>query len=217
MALEMTPDLAKALPAPNKTSVPAWSEVSKSPMHVTENIAPRPVQLTTRELFETYAGFVMRTVRRLGARPSDTEDVTQEVFMTVHRRIADLHPDVHPRSWLFGIARRVVANYLRKAHRLREQPSNDLSPVARADDDPAKELQLTRERALLERALGRLDTDKREVFVLFELEGLGMQEVADMVGCPLNTAYSRLYAARTLVYRHVLAAAAIKPQVRSVR
>lgn len=196
MAHEMAPDLAiaKALPADSVSALSPDESVTDT---------ARPAELNTRELFETYAGFVMRTVRRLGVRASDTEDVTQEVFMTVHRRIADLHVDVHPRSWLFGISRRVVANYLRKAHRLREQSSNDMAPVAK--DDPAEELQLTRERALLERALGRLDADKREVFVLFELEGLAMQEVADMLGCPLNTAYSRLYAARNLVYRHVLA------------
>lgn len=188
MANSMTPDSAKPLTWPLMSAVSAETGPADPPH-------------TTRQLFEAYAGFVLRTVRRLGVSASDTEDVTQEVFLIVHRRIADLQAEVNPRSWLFGIARRVVANYLRKSRRLRESSCVEVAPVA--NGDPAQELQLTRERALLERALNKLDADKRAVFVLIELEGLSMQEVATMVGCPVHTAYSRLYAARAIVERHV--------------
>jgi RNA polymerase sigma-70 factor (ECF subfamily) len=159
---------------------------------------------TTRELFEAHAGFVLRVVRRLGAHPSDAEDVTQEVFVIVHRRLSDLRDDVPVRSWLFGIARRVVANHLRKTQRRREH--GDAVGIASTLEGPAEQLQLARDRARLEHALARLDDDKRAVFVLFELEGCDMREVAEMLGCPLNTAYSRLYAARELVRRYVLGA-----------
>jgi RNA polymerase sigma-70 factor (ECF subfamily) len=188
MARAMTLDSAKPL------TWPLVSVVSAEPV---QSHTPH----TTRQLFEAYAGFVLRTVRRLGVSASDTEDVAQEVFMIVHRRIADLQAEVNPRSWLFGIARRVVANYLRKTRRLREDTTSDIAPVAVGD--PAQALQLTREREVLERAMNRLDDDKRAVFVLIELEGLTMQEVATMVGCPVHTAYSRLYAARAIVERHV--------------
>jgi RNA polymerase sigma-70 factor (ECF subfamily) len=162
---------------------------------------------TTRELFEAHGAFVLRLVRHLGVLPSDVEDVAQEVFVIAHRRLDTLQREGSARSWLFGIARRVAANYLRKVKRSGEQALVD----AHAADggDPAAELQLARDRALLTRALGRLDEDKRAVFVLFELEGLAMHEVAEMVGCPINTAYSRLYAARLIVQRHVLGTRAV--------
>jgi RNA polymerase sigma-70 factor (ECF subfamily) len=54
-------------------------------------------------------------------------------------------------------------------------------------------------RLMLETILNLLDEDKRAVFVLYEIEGLAMREVAEVVGCPLQTAYSRLQAARKLV------------------
>jgi RNA polymerase sigma-70 factor, ECF subfamily len=190
MASPVTPDSTKAL-RPALVSV----------LHAEPERAS--ARCTTRQLFEAHGGFVLRLVRRLGVRASDVEDVTQEVFMIAHRRIADLHGEEQARSWLFGIARRVVANHLRKSNRRREQPVTDM-PVE-ASFDPAETLQLNRDRALLERALSRLDPDKRAVFVLFELEGLAMHEIAELVGCPLNTAYSRLYAGRALVQRHVLA------------
>jgi RNA polymerase sigma-70 factor (ECF subfamily) len=163
------------------------------------------VVASTREIFESYAGFVVRIVRRLGVRPSDVEDIAQEVFVIVHRRRADLQPDVAVRSWLFGITRRVVSNYHRQARHRHEETSAGLDSVP-VHNDPAQTIEGSQDRALLDRALAKLDADKRAVFVLFELECLDMREVAQMVGCPVNTAYSRLYAARTLVKSHVLRA-----------
>jgi RNA polymerase sigma-70 factor (ECF subfamily) len=185
MAGSMTPQATKSLL--HASLVAALSE-TESP--------------TTRQLFETHAAFVLRLVQRLGVRASDAEDVTQEIFMIVHRRIRDLKGNTAARSWLFGITRRVVANHLRKAKRRSEQL--DSSSPAVTLDDPGVHLQIARDRARFERALSRLDLDKRTVFVLFELEGLEMREVAQMVGCPVHTAYSRLYAARELVQRYIL-------------
>jgi RNA polymerase sigma-70 factor (ECF subfamily) len=161
--------------------------------------------VSTREIFETHARFVIRIVRRLGVRASDVEDLAQEVFVIVHRRREDLQSGAAVRSWLFGITRRVVSNYHRLARHRHEEPSDGLDALP-AESDPSRDLDGSRERRLLDRALEKLDADKRDVFVLFELEGIDMREVAQMVGCPLNTAYSRLYAARALVKQHVLRA-----------
>jgi RNA polymerase sigma-70 factor (ECF subfamily) len=164
--------------------------------------AERSAAAGTRHLFEAHGAFVLRLVQRLGVGPSDAEDVTQEVFMIVHRRLDDLNDAAEARSWLYGIARRVVANHLRKVQRRSERLMSD-GPVCQ-DRDAADQVDSARGRARLQQALQRLDLDKRTVFVLFELEGLEMQQVAQVVGCPLNTAYSRLYAARVLVERYVL-------------
>ncbi|MET0388724.1 MAG: RNA polymerase sigma factor [Polyangiales bacterium] len=164
---------------------------------------------TTSKLFEAHGALVLRLVRYLGVHDSQAEDVAQEVFVVAHRRLDTLQRNESARSWLFGIARRVAANHVRKTKRSRE---HTLAHWDVADSgDPAAELQLARDRALLTRALERLDDDKRVVFVLFELEGLTMQEIAEMVGCPLATAYSRLSAARQIVRRHVLASTRSKP------
>lgn len=177
--------------------------LASCPVTVQAAACTRP---STRELFKAYGGFVLRLVRHLGVRPSDAEDVTQEVFMVAHGRLALLRSDANPRNWLFGIARRLAANHVRKSKRRRNVPLEDRDAVERGT--PATELQLARDRSLLLHALDQLDDAKREVFVLFELESLAMQEVADMVGCPLHTAYSRLYAARNIVQRRVLSTVA---------
>jgi RNA polymerase sigma-70 factor, ECF subfamily len=161
-------------------------------------------RITTRQLFVAHAAFILRLVRHLGVPASDAEDITQEVFMIAHRRLPTLQLEANPRSWLFGIARRLAANHVSKLKRRRGQVIDEQQAIEHAD--PAGALQQARDRALLQSALDKLDDKKREVFVLSELEGLPMQEVAEIIGCPLHTAYSRLYKARLIVQRRVLGA-----------
>src|SRR4051812_14876685 len=116
---------------------------------------PAAAGITTREIFQGHAEFVLRLVRRLGVRASDVDDVTQEVFVIVHRRLADLQAGVPVRSWLFGIARRVVANYRRQLQRRQELPSPGLDELP-VPCDQVNQLQSSRDRARLEHVLGRL-------------------------------------------------------------
>jgi RNA polymerase sigma-70 factor (ECF subfamily) len=148
-----------------------------------------------RELFDEYAGYVWRALRHLGAAESDVEDLCQEVFVVVHRKLDSFEGRSEVRTWLYGICLRVASDYRRRSHvrheRAQADPAEHLSaapslgPAARAEA-----------RSTLQRLLAELDDDKREVLVLYELEGLTMKEVAEIVGCPLQTAYSRLHAAR---------------------
>jgi RNA polymerase sigma-70 factor (ECF subfamily) len=141
---------------------------------------------------------VWRALRRLGVREADVEDVCQEVFVVVHRRLGDFEARSSVRTWIYGIAVRTASDYRRRASNVREvvtaTPPDELSR-----DDPHDALSVEQARAVLDRLLDQLDEDKRAVFVLYEIEELPMNEVARAVGCPLQTAYSRLHAARSKI------------------
>lgn len=138
--------------------------------------------------------FVWRVLCRLGVARGDVADVAQEVFLVVHRRQRDY--DGRPvRAWIYGICLRAAADYRKRAFRRHERLSETLpDPGVPPGQDRA--LELRRARARLERVLGTLEDGTRDVFVLYELEELTMSEVARIVECPLQTAYSRLHAAR---------------------
>lgn len=141
--------------------------------------------------------FVWRVLGRLGVARADIADVCQEVFLIVHRRLDDY--DGRPvRAWCYGICVRVAADYRKRAHR-RHETLVEAPAEPRTLADQERALELSRARARLEQVLAGLDQNKREVFVLYELEELPMSEVAQIVGCPLQTAYSRLHAARQAV------------------
>lgn len=150
-----------------------------------------------RALFREHAAFVWRALRRLGVPERDADDVCQEVFLVVHRKLPEFEGRSTLRTWVYGICVRSASAYRRRAVH-REIATEDV-PEGRTERGQDDELADKQARALLDTALDTLDDDKRAVFVLFEIEQLSMADVAEAVGCPLQTAYSRLHAAREKV------------------
>jgi RNA polymerase sigma-70 factor, ECF subfamily len=151
-----------------------------------------------REIFDALAPYVWRTLRRLGVRDADVDDMCQEVFVVVHRRLSDFSGTSSVRTWVYGIALRVASQHRRGTRNRREDLTGNLPEPSLP---PAQEDAVHRDELLgrLARALDRLDEHRRTVFVLYELEEMTMKEVAEVLGCPLQTAYSRLHAARAIV------------------
>jgi len=148
-----------------------------------------------REVFDAHAAYVLRSLRHLGVAESDLEDVGQEVFVTVHRKLSTFEGRSKLRTWLYGICLRVASDYRRRAHVRRERATADPARDLREPDEQAPDAQV-QARAELRALLEELDEDKRAVVVLYEIEGFSMKEVAEILDCPLQTAYSRLHAAR---------------------
>jgi RNA polymerase sigma-70 factor (ECF subfamily) len=157
---------------------------------------PRP---STAELFSEYATFVWRVLRHQGIPDADLDDLVQEVFLVVHRRLQEVEL-TNVRAWIAGIAYRVAADGRRRAGRRHLQGgSATLESAERVEGDGPAEARLdaTRELRLLDRALDRLDDEKRAVFVLAAIEELPLADVARIVECSLATAYYRLHRARS--------------------
>lgn len=151
-----------------------------------------------RAIFDEHARYVIRTLRHLGIPEADVEDLAQEVFVTVQRKLPEFEGRSKLSTWLYGICLRVASDHRRRAYFNRERL--DREPLEHAAEPAVDAPDVQAEnRAVLGQLLGCLDADKRAVFVLYELEGLSMREVAEAVGCPLQTAYSRLHAARDLL------------------
>jgi RNA polymerase sigma-70 factor (ECF subfamily) len=146
--------------------------------------------------------FVWRTLQQLGVRDADLEDLLQEVFVVVHRRLHTFDGRSKVTTWLFGICLRVASRYRRRAYfrleRLGWTPPEPPDP--RMPDD---RLEARDARATMERLLAGLRLKHRIVFILFELEGKTCEEIAEMVDAPIGTVFSRLHTAR----KHVRARA----------
>lgn len=145
-------------------------------------------------MFRTHHDFVWRILRRFGVPEPALDDKVQDVFLVVYRRWSDLDPATPPRSWLYGIARRVAADQ----HRGERRRERRLAAVPEPAPQPPPDAHLAEGEAaiFLESFLATLDEDKRAVFVLADLEGLTAPEIAAAVGANLNTVYSRLRLAR---------------------
>ncbi len=148
-----------------------------------------------RELFDMHAGYVWNTLRRFGVPSSDLEDLTHDVFLQVHRHLAEYDPGRPIRPWLFGFAYRVASQDRRRAHRRREAHGD---PDAAPHPGPHPEEQAATEddRRLVIAALDSIDLERRAVFVLYEIDGVAVADIASSLGIPANTVYSRLRVAR---------------------
>ena len=153
------------------------------------------VSLEFRRVYEAEVAFVFRALLRLGIPRADAPDAAQQVFLVVHRRLTSFDGTSALRTWLFGICLRVASDHRDKAHVRREVVG---APLPRETVEPAQldAIARTQARTMLETLLATLDAEKRAVFTLYELEDWSMAEVAQAVGCPLRTAYSRYRAAR---------------------
>jgi RNA polymerase sigma-70 factor, ECF subfamily len=155
-----------------------------------------PCQLDVVEVYERHFDFVWRTARRLGVESAQVDDVVQEVFMVVHRRAGEFEGRATLKTWLFGITRRVVANHFRTARRKPAEPYGQAEPHDPRAGDAESALATAEGNRVLHALLDELDAEKREVFVLAELEEMTGPELAQTLGLNLNTAYARLRAAR---------------------
>lgn len=147
-------------------------------------------------VYEEHFDFVWRSMRRLGVPERALDDAVQEVFIVVHRRLADFEGRSSLKSWLFAIARRVAKDHRRRASRKDRTvalPEMLADPRAQSPLEDAERAQAVR---LLYQILDGLDDDKREVFILAELEQMAVPEIAAAISVNLNTVYSRLRAAR---------------------
>jgi len=157
-----------------------------------------------RRIVDEHARFLWRALRHLGVRESDIQDVCQDVFLVAHRRQGEFRGDSSLRSWLYGIAIRLASEHRRRAHVRREIPT--LEPALHDQEIPCLDaFEKSELRHVFNVALEQLDDDKRAVFVLYELEEFDMKEIAAAVGCPIQTAYSRLHSARLRVAESIRA------------
>ena len=176
--------------------------VTDGPMSAQYKVVSEPVAVATplsaAEFPAVYAaelGYVWNALRRLGVHDRDLEDLCHDVFVVVFRNLAAYDTRRPIRPWLFGIAFRVASDYRRSARHRREIPGTTRELPCPAP--PADEVMLVRERQrLVARALEALELDRRAVFVMHDIDGHVMPDIAGALGIPLNTAYSRLRLAR---------------------
>jgi RNA polymerase sigma-70 factor (ECF subfamily) len=152
---------------------------------------------TFQTFYEAHVKFVWRTLRRLGVREAELADATQEVFLVVYRRIDEFEARAKATTWLFRIALNVARNQRRKAYARYEVP-DDESVGGQIDEtaDVASEIRLRQGRAILQSLLDAMPIEQRAAFVLFELEGMTANEVAEALDVPVGTVASRVRRAR---------------------
>jgi RNA polymerase sigma-70 factor (ECF subfamily) len=161
-----------------------------------EDSAEGSASAVTR-IYQANADFVWKSLQRLGVRDGDLDDVLQEVFVVVHQRLHTFDGTSKMTTWLFGICLRVASAYRRRGFRRNETCVADPpEPTDRVNQTPEQDLAAAESRRRLDLLLDELELEKRAVFVMFEVDEMPCEEIAQILGVPVGTVYSRLHAAR---------------------
>jgi len=158
-------------------------------------IARGTIRDTFKRTYERELAYVWRSLARLGVPERDRSDVAHDVFLVLHRKLATLDLDRPIRPFLFGIAYRRAAAYRRKLGHQRErlsQPEVEIAAPAHAEDEAIRR----QGRRLVLSAINEIPMDRRAVFVMCDVDGVPVPQVAEILEIKLNTAYSRLRLAR---------------------
>jgi RNA polymerase sigma-70 factor (ECF subfamily) len=157
-----------------------------------------------RDVYDSHLSFVWRSLRRLGVPEANAGDAVQDVFLVVYRRLPDFDGGAKVSTWLFRICMHTAKDYRRRAYVRRElldATTGELEADPRGD--ALREVERREGLALAEAALEGLTLEQRAVFVLFELEDMTGDEIAETLGIPLGTVYSRLRLARAEFWRGI--------------
>ena len=172
-------------------------------------------RLDAAKLFRCYAPVVARFLGGLGVRRQDREDLVQEVFLVAHRRGGFDPGAAQPFTWLAAIAFRIACATRRRRRRLRETFDDEaLVRLHALAPNPSQALEAAETRDQVHAALDAMSTDKRVLLVSFELEGQACEIIAQDLGVPVGTVYSRLNKARKALAQILQRAPARAPQRR---
>lgn len=176
--------------------MPGTSQAEQWPADRKSALAPaKPLEFRT--IYETWFNEVSRWIRAMGGPQADREDLVQDVFLVVHRRLPDFDGQ-NLAGWLYQIARHRVRDFRRLVWVRRmlfgKVPLPETLPTLSASPSDAAET--NEKRVLLERLLEKLNESERAALVLFEIDGYSGEEIAEIQGVPLNTAWGRIHKAR---------------------
>lgn len=159
---------------------------------------PSGVPHTFPAVYHAYFTQVVGWMRAMGIPQADLEDLAQEVFLVVRRKLPQFR-EGSLAAWLYKIAEHKSRNYRRLAwFRSVFLPGRTLDTVdaVSVGESPAKALEQKEDRQTIAAMLARMTDKRRETLLLFEVEGYSGQEIAALQGVPLKTVWTRLHHAR---------------------
>ena len=193
--------MSTALPSPNRVNA------SQSPKSATEAEAIRLAQggdaAAFEHLYQLHGRRVYALCLRMVGNPSDAEDLMQEAFLQLFRKIGTFRGESAFSTWLHRMTVNVVLMRLRKktlpAASLEETTEPDEETGGPRKDIGAPDLRLSGavDRVNLERSIEKLPPGYRTVFVLHDVQGFEHNEIAGIMGCSVGNSKSQLHKART--------------------
>jgi RNA polymerase sigma-70 factor (ECF subfamily) len=171
------------------TNVPEHDRAERDEQREWIEAAAQGDVVAFRRLYDRHFDFVARCVGRVMGPGPELEDVVQEVFVQVFRSLESYRHESAFTTWLYRVAYNVTVSHLRKKPRTVE-----LSAYRPLRDSKSSwgELEARDMCRVLYAALENVAPDHREAFLLYEVEGMKLREIAELAGVSINTIAARV-------------------------
>jgi RNA polymerase sigma-70 factor, ECF subfamily len=179
---------------------------ASSPAQAAQAIV-RSESLSFETVYRVHVNAVSRWAMRLVGPSADFEDVVQDVFLVVRRRLAEFRGDAEIATWLYKITMRVAARARLRARWWswltgrggrpgRGRLSNTFVPTVEIPRDPQAMLEARERTRMVYGVLDQIGEKNRTAFIMFELQGLSGEQIAELTGTNIGTVWVRLSRAR---------------------
>jgi len=151
-----------------------------------------------REIYETWFDHILKWLYAFGVPSSDTEDLAQEIFLVVRRKLSRFDGN-NLAGWLYRITQLTVRDHRRRSwfkNLVARRREVDLTELSHGGESPERRYEQRENRRIFQELMDKMSEKRRTTFVLFEVEGYSGQEIADMHDVPLGTVWTRLHHAR---------------------
>lgn len=156
------------------------------------------MSVTTEQVWTSFRTRLLAYIRARSRTPQDAEDILQDVFVKVHRRVATLEDDANLASWLYRVTHNAIIDHYRRKHPI----PTDVDPVVAVEDDiPIAEQTLA---PFLDILIADLPGRYREAIALTELEGITQAEMGRRLGMSPSGAKSRVQRGRAMLRAQLL-------------
>ena len=158
------------------------------------------------ELYDAYAADVLRWARRLAGPTADIEDMVHDVFVVALQRAFTFQGGASVRTWLFRITHHVVRDRMRRRFLrgiLFHRRKDEMVAALPAPETPHQEMERREEHERLYRALDRLSDNYRTALILYEIDGLSSDEVAELTGVSVGAVWVRLHRGRAKLFAYL--------------
>lgn len=188
----------------------SYLAAAKSDYELTQAIAKGGIA-SIGDLYERHRAQVYAVCLQMTKNTSEAEDLTQEIFVHLLRKIGSFRGDSQFSTWLYRVTTNHVLMHFRRSSRRRERSPEVIEEgVARARSNGSSGLQVL-DRIAIDDALAKLPSGSRSVFLKFDMEGYKHEEIAGMFGCSVGNSKSQLHKARRRL-RKLLGANSGKPR-----
>lgn len=178
--------------SPPLAALPADGRGSAGP----SNVRFRDAQF--REIYENWFEHILKWLYAFGVPSSDTEDLAQEIFLVVRRKLSRFD-GTNLAGWLYRITQLTVRDHRRRSwfkNLVVRRREIDMSELSHGGESPERRYEQRENRRIFQELMDKMSEKRRTTFVLFEVEGYSGQEIAEMHDVPLGTVWTRLHHAR---------------------